>query len=92
MDEMGKPKPYQVGVRIPCGVHPQVPEENFVCRNCGGTWVRCFRKLAEQTESRITTGTIVDATILHAPSSTKNREQKRDPGCTKEERQAVVLR
>jgi IS5 family transposase len=28
---------------------------------------------------RITTGTIVDATILHAPTSTKNREQKRDP-------------
>ncbi len=27
----------------------------------------------------ITTGTIVDATIIHAPSSTKNREQKRDP-------------
>jgi IS5 family transposase len=28
---------------------------------------------------RITTGTIVDATLLHAPSSTKNREQQRDP-------------
>ena len=28
---------------------------------------------------RITTGTIVDATIMHAPSSTKNREQQRDP-------------
>jgi IS5 family transposase len=28
---------------------------------------------------RITTGTIVDATIIHAPSSTKNRDQKRDP-------------
>jgi transposase, IS5 family len=28
---------------------------------------------------RITSGTIVDATIIHAPSSTKNREQKRDP-------------
>jgi IS5 family transposase len=28
---------------------------------------------------RITTGTIVDATIIHAPSSTKNREQKGDP-------------
>jgi IS5 family transposase len=28
---------------------------------------------------RITTGTIVDATILHAPGSTKNREQRRDP-------------
>src|SRR5258707_10482411 len=28
---------------------------------------------------RITTGTIVDATILHAPTSAKNREQQRDP-------------
>ena len=28
---------------------------------------------------KITTGTIVDATIIHAPSSTKNREQQRDP-------------
>ena len=28
---------------------------------------------------RITTGTIVDATILHAAPSTKNREQQRDP-------------
>ena len=28
---------------------------------------------------RITTGTIVDVTIIHAPSSTKNLEQKRDP-------------
>ena len=28
---------------------------------------------------RITTGTIVDATIIHAPSSTKNRRAERDP-------------
>jgi IS5 family transposase len=28
---------------------------------------------------RITTGTIVDATILQAPTSTKNQEQQRDP-------------
>ena len=28
---------------------------------------------------RITTGTIVDATLIHAPSSTKNRKQSRDP-------------
>jgi len=28
---------------------------------------------------RITTGTIVDATILHAATSTKNRQQQRDP-------------
>ena len=28
---------------------------------------------------RITTGTIVDATIIHAPSSTKNKKKERDP-------------
>jgi len=28
---------------------------------------------------RITTGAILDAIIIHAPSSTKNREQKCDP-------------
>jgi IS5 family transposase len=28
---------------------------------------------------RITTGTIVDATIIHAPSSTKNEQKERDP-------------
>ena len=28
---------------------------------------------------RITTGTIVDATIIAAPSSTKNSKKKRDP-------------
>jgi IS5 family transposase len=32
----------------------------------------------QSKEARITTGTIVDATILQAPSSTKNREQQRD--------------
>ena len=29
---------------------------------------------------RISTGTIVDATIIHAPSSTKNASGERDPG------------
>lgn len=28
---------------------------------------------------RITTGTIVDATIIHAPSSTRNSKKERDP-------------
>ena len=28
---------------------------------------------------KITTGTIVDATLIQAPSSTKNQEQQRDP-------------
>jgi IS5 family transposase len=42
---------------------------------------------------RITTGTIVDATILHAPTSTKNREQQRDPEMHQTKKgKAVVLR
>src|SRR2546425_12860589 len=42
---------------------------------------------------RITTGTIVDATILHAPTSTKNREQQRDPEMHQtKEGQTMVLR
>jgi transposase, IS5 family len=41
---------------------------------------------------RITTGTIVDATILHARTSTKNREQQRDPEMhqTKKGKQMVL--
>jgi IS5 family transposase len=29
--------------------------------------------------TRIATGTIADATIIHAPSSTKNEKKERDP-------------
>jgi hypothetical protein len=32
---------------------------------------------------RITTGTIVDATLIHIPFSTKKREQSRDPVANK---------
>ncbi len=72
-------------VGIDLGGEP-VPEETTVCK---------FRHLLEEHNQeqilgtvnlhlqskgvRITTGTIVDATILHAPSSTENREQQRDP-------------
>jgi len=41
---------------------------------------------------RITTGTIVDATLIHAPTSTKNRDQSRDRRCTSEEGEGLVLR
>jgi len=42
---------------------------------------------------RITTGTIVDATILHAPTSTKNQQQQRDPEMHQdEEGEVMVLR
>ena len=35
--------------------------------------------LLEEKRLLLKTGTIVDATIIHAPSSTKNREGRRDP-------------
>jgi IS5 family transposase len=35
---------------------------------------------------RIATGTIVDATIIHAPSSTKNKSGERDPPCARRAR------
>jgi IS5 family transposase len=37
------------------------------------------RSLLEEKDLLLKTGTIMDATIISAPSSTKNREQKRDP-------------
>ncbi len=42
-----------------------------------------FAKVGEVLQGqgmRVGTGTIVDATIISAPSSTKNRQKKRDPG------------
>ena len=45
----------------------------------GGEMLETVNLHLEDKGVRITTGTIVDATIIHAPSSTKNREQKRDP-------------
>ena len=41
---------------------------------------------------KITTGTIVDATIIAAPSSTKNAKKERDPEMLDEEGQPVLLR
>ena len=45
----------------------------------GGEILQAVNLYLESQGLKITTGTIVDATIIHAPSSTKNREQKRDP-------------
>ena len=41
---------------------------------------------------RITTGTIVDATIVHAPSSTKNEKKEAIRKCIDQEGQSMVLR
>jgi len=45
----------------------------------GGKMLEAVNLHLQKKGIRITTGTIVDATIIHAPSSTKNREEKRDP-------------
>ena len=63
-----------------------VPDETTVCKfrhlleeqQLGGEMLKAVNRHLEGKGVRITTGTIVDATIIHAPSSTKNREQARD--------------
>ncbi|HUJ83799.1 MAG TPA: IS5 family transposase [Candidatus Acidoferrales bacterium] len=73
-------------VGIDLGQEP-VPDETTVCKfrhlleehGLGGQMLETVNLHLEKKGVRITRGTIVDATIIHAPSSTKNREQQRDP-------------
>lgn len=73
-------------VGIDLGQEP-VPDETTVCKfrhlleehKLGGEMLETVNVHLQAKGVRITTGTIVDATIIHAPSSTKNREEKRDP-------------
>ena len=73
-------------VGIDLGAEP-VPDETTVCKfrhlleeHYLGEEILGTVNLHLQAKGvRITTGTIVDATIIHAPSSTKNRDQSRDP-------------
>jgi len=73
-------------VGIDLGREP-VPDETTVCKfrhlleehGLGGEILQTVNLYLQSRGVRITAGTIVDATIIHAPSSTKNREQKRDP-------------
>jgi transposase, IS5 family len=73
-------------VGIDLGQEP-VPDETTVCKfrhlleehKLGGEMLEAVNLHLQEKGVRITTGTIVDATIIHAPSSTKNREEKRDP-------------
>ena len=73
-------------VGIDLGREP-VPDETTVCKfrhvleehQLGEQILGTVNLHLQGRGVRITTGTIVDATILHAPSSTKNREQQRDP-------------
>jgi len=46
---------------------------------CAARMLDTVNRYLETKGIRISTGTIVDATIIHAPSSTKNSSGKRDP-------------
>ena len=64
-----------------------VPDESTILQfrhllekhELGGAMLKAVNQYLESRGIRITTGTIVDATIIHAPSSTKNRSGERDP-------------
>jgi len=71
---------------IDLGAEP-VPDETTVCKfrhlleehNLGEEILGTVNLHLQAKGIRITSGTIVDATIIHAPCSTKNRDQGRDP-------------
>src|ERR1700692_3409127 len=73
-------------VGIDWGCEP-VPDETTVCKfrhmleehQLGEQILGTVNLHLQAQGGRITTGTIVDANILPAPTSTKNREQQRDP-------------
>lgn len=73
-------------VGIDLGAEP-VPDETTICKfrhlleehNLGEEILGTVNLHLQAKGVRITTGTIVDATLIHAPSSTKNRDQSRDP-------------
>ncbi len=73
-------------VGIDLGREP-VPDETTICRfrhllEAHDFGRRMFEFIHEHLEAKglkLSSGTIVDATIIHAPSSTKNEEKARDP-------------
>lgn len=71
---------------IDLGLEP-APDETTICRFrhlleahdlCAAIFEDVHRHL-EAKGLKVATGTIVDATIIHAPSSTKNKDRARDP-------------
>src|SRR5260370_40694450 len=64
-----------------------VPDESTILQfrhllekhELGGAMLNAVNQYLESRGIRISTGTIVDATIIHAPSSTRNRSGERDP-------------
>jgi len=64
-----------------------VPDETTLCKfrhllerhDLGAALFQCVHEHLEQHGLKLSAGTIVDASIIHAPSSTKNAAQARDP-------------
>lgn len=64
-----------------------VPDETTICRfrhllekhNLGKRLFEAVNVYLHENGIRVSTGTIVDATIINAPSSTKNKDKARDP-------------
>ena len=73
-------------VGIDLGREP-APDETTVCKfrhlleahNLGGQLFTLIGEYLEENGLQVKTGTIVDATIIDAPTSTKNKDKKRDP-------------
>ena len=77
-----------------------VPEETAVCRfrhllERHSFGRRLFKQVGRHVSNqcmKVFRGAIVDATIITAPSSTKNRSGKRDPQMRQTKKEIVVLR
>jgi len=73
-------------VGIDLGREP-APDETTVCKfrhlleahNLGDQLFALIAEYLQENGLKVSTGTIVDATIIDAPSSTKNKDGKRDP-------------
>src|SRR5699024_6503671 len=73
-------------VGVDLGRRP-APDETPMCRfrhllethGLGAKLLAEINAHLEENGFAIATGTTVDATVIHAPSSTKNQEKKRDP-------------
>ena len=73
-------------VGIDLGKEP-VPDETTICNfrhlmekhNLGDELFRLVNVYLSENGLKVNRGTIVDATIINAPSSTKNKKKKRDP-------------
>lgn len=73
-------------VGVDLGNEP-VPDETTVCKfrhlmerhDLGDQFFHIVNNYLQENGMRVSRGTIVDATIINAPSSTKNRKKERDP-------------